>query len=183
MDGRVCCAFSYQSWFTSPFPRRRVLAKFVRFQGPKPLEKHISQWRKGPTKILLYSLESLLQKRMEQSAKGSKLLNLLKFRHQIRSSLQYTGLHPDIMKRNESEIVYALTTFIFCSFDCYLIWSRASSPCISKHPEISSSKKIITAVQWTTSFTTCQAWLASSPFDALNSGDFVRSEGQTSLKI
>ena len=124
------------------------------------------------------------RKRMEQSAKGSKLLNLLKFRHQIRSSLQYTWLHSSrCMKRNESEIVYALTTFIFCSFDCYLIWSRASSPCISKHPEISSSKKIITVVQWTTSFTHCKAWLASSPFDALNSGDFVRSEGQTSLKI
>ena len=124
-------------------------------------------------------------KRMEQSAKGSKLLNLLKFRPQIRSSLQY-AVHwtPSwCMKRNESEIVHALTTFIFCSFDCYLIWSRASSPCISKHPEISPSKKIITAVQWTTSFTTCQAWLASSPFDALNSGDFVRSGGQNSLKI
>ena len=65
------------------------------------------------------------RKRMEESSRGSKLHNLLKFRHQIRSSLQYTGLHPDVC------------TQLRLQFN--LIW--ASAPCISKHPEICHQKR------------------------------------------
>ena len=179
-------AFTYQTWFTSPYPARKILAKFVRFQVPKLLRKDISQWRKGPTKNLLYSLECLLQKKKN----GTVCKGLLTSKHleissskKILTAVQWTPSW--CMKRNESEIVKALTNFPFCSFVCCLIWPPgASSPCISKHLEISSSKKNITAVQWTTSFTSCQASFAfaSPPFDALNSGDFVRFEGQNSLK-
>ena len=183
MDGRVCILLSVLIHL--PFPQAKNSGEVRQVSRPKTLtKKDISQWRKGTTRILKYSLESLLQKKKN----GTICKGLLTSNHlEISSSKKiFTAVHwtPSwCMKRNESEIVYALTTLIFCSFDCYLIWSRASFPCISKHPEISPSKKIITAVQWTTSFTTCQAWLASSPFGALNSGDFVRSEGQNSLKI
>ena len=47
---------------------------------------------------------------MEQSAKCCQLPNILKFRHQKRTSLQYTLLHPE-MERIESEIDKALNIF------------------------------------------------------------------------
>ena len=125
-------AFTYQTWFTSPYPARKILAKFVRFQVPKLLRKDISQWRKGPTKNLLYSLECLLQKKKN----GTVCKGLLTSKHleissskKILTAVQWTPSW--CMKRNESEIVKALTTFPFCSFVCCLIWPPgASSPCL-----------------------------------------------------
>ena len=119
---------SPQAWFTSPLSARRLLAKFVRFQGRKLLQKNISQWRKCPIKILKYSLESLLQKKKN----GTICKGLLTSKHlEISSSKKiFTAVHwtPSwCLKMNESEIIYALTTFIFC----YLIWPGTSSPCVS----------------------------------------------------
>ena len=169
-------AFSYQTWFTSPFPARRILAMFVRFQGPKLLKKDISHWRKGPTKILMYSLESLLQKRKH----GKVCKGLLTSKHpEISSSKKnFTAGHwtPSwYMKRNESENFYALN-ILFCSLVCYLIWPGALSPCSS--PRVSRSPcrpASLRPRRWRVkvlAFTSSQARLAFPPLDASNSGDF-----------
>ena len=131
MDGRVCILLSVLIHL--PFPQAKNSGEVRQVSRPKtPTNKDISQWRKGTTRILKYSLESLLQKkRTEQSEKGSQLLNILKFRHQKRSSLQYTELHPGWKGMNLKLFMYSI--FSFCSFVCCLIWPGASSPCI--HPD------------------------------------------------
>ena len=87
-----------------------------------PKKKDISHWRKGPTKILMYSLESLLQKRKH----GKVCKGLLTSKHlEVSSSKKnFTAGHwtPSwYMKRNESEIFYALDISFFAAL--FAIWS------------------------------------------------------------
>ena len=62
---------------------------------------------------------------------------------------QFSLTKDSDMKRNESEIVYALTIFIFCSFVCYLIWTEAYSCIQIIMWTILFLNKNFTAVQWT----------------------------------
>ena len=58
---------------------------------------------------------------MEKSAMGCKLPNILKFRHKKRTSLQNTGLHPDIWKgMNLKFFMHSIFLFFAAVF---AIWS------------------------------------------------------------
>ena len=75
------------------------------FKAQNSYKKVISHWRKGPTKILLYSLESSLQKR--KNGKVGKGLLTSKHLKISSSEKNFTAGHwtPSWnMKRNESEI-------------------------------------------------------------------------------
>ena len=64
-DGRVGILLS--DLIHLPFSRASNSSNSSSFEAQNSYKRVISHWRKGPTKILLYSLESLLQKRNNET--------------------------------------------------------------------------------------------------------------------
>ena len=75
------------------------------FTGPEPPKIPINIEGKDPQNFFCTNWKPCYKRRkMEKSLRGWMLPNITKFRYQIKTSLNYTGLHPE-MNRNLSEIV------------------------------------------------------------------------------
>ena len=152
-DGRVGILLS--DLIHLPFSRASNSSNSSSFEAQNSYKRVISHWRKGPTKILLYSLESLLQKRNNETV----CKELLTSKHlEISSSKKiFTAIHwtPSCMKRHESEIIYALHIFILQLCLLLLLASRSSCRPASSWPRRWRVEGLANS--------SSQAWLASPP--------------------
>ena len=73
------------------------------FTGPEPPKNPINIEGKDPQKLFCTYWKPCY-KRRKVDVRGWMLPNIMKLRYQIKTSLHYTGLNPE-MNRNLSEIV------------------------------------------------------------------------------
>ena len=123
--------------------------RFRQVWRPKLLKNLISQRRKGPTKIVLYSLECLLQKRKN----GTVCKVLLTSKHlEISSSKKnFTSVHLT-PSWNGKELVWncqcTQNFYFFCSFVWYFIRPASSSPCSPPWAFRTPSRPTSSSLRW-----------------------------------
>ena len=145
-DGRVGILLS--DLIHLPFSRASNSSNSSSFEAQNSYKRVISHWRKVPTKILLYSLESLLQKRNNETV--CKWLLTSKHLEIPSSKKIFTGIHW--MKRNGSEIIKALNIFIL---QLLLLVFRSSCRPASSWPRRWRVEGLANS--------SSQAWVASPP--------------------
>ena len=119
--------FSYQTWFTSPFPARRILAMFVRFQGQKLLQKRFFKLKERSHKNSFVLTRKLAPKEEEWNSLQMAVNLQTSWNVVIKRELHFSALDFILIWKGKSLKLSVRSQFIFCSFVWYLVWPVSSS--------------------------------------------------------